>query len=253
VKTLNRKIIVITTSIAVMIPIVAYLISLQVYHTNVETDILGDFPRDPGGTSHRPETGKSFEDATTATNEGEPNPEIGDATTRTQTKSTETAPDFDSFAADGEESHAELESTTEQLVSPFGFGPYPQVPPDYPNQDVWNRPKRTWRLGLDDAAIKHELMNRVLIKLWNQGDREWTGAATDGGKVYPYYPNTIYVRWKEDENPDGTVYRYLDSVLGGPEMAEYDGYFSEGRIPLGVLAIEMDDSGIDPYSFLGLR
>ena len=46
----------------------------------------------------------------------------------------------------------------EVRVSPHGFGPYPEIPSDYPRQDLWDYP--------DFVTAEHELLLRVQIKLW---------------------------------------------------------------------------------------
>ena len=75
--------------------------------------------------------------------------------------------------------------------SPHGLGPYPEIPPDFPRQDIWQHLEQSYNEG--HANINHELLNRVLIKLWNQGTKV-DSAAMEEGKVYPLYADTIYVR-----------------------------------------------------------
>lgn len=60
-------------------------------------------------------------------------------------------------------------------ISPFGFGPYPEVPADYFGVPLWTRNPDLFPEFPDDALKNIELIDRVLIKLWQQGDREIVG------------------------------------------------------------------------------
>ena len=71
-------------------------------------------------------------------------------------------------------------------VNPFGCGE-PHILSDFP----------------DEARRNIELIDRVLVKLWQQGDRGIVGGSTYDGKIYPHYNDVVYVRWKEQELPDG--------------------------------------------------
>lgn len=90
-------------------------------------------------------------------------------------------------------------------VSPYGFGPYPEVPeafirkvgvPPWFNVDpppgyegkVYDLPENTKR-GV-------EIIYRVLIGLWKQGNESIISGFHDSttGLVYPFYDNTIYIR-----------------------------------------------------------
>ncbi len=102
-------------------------------------------------------------------------------------------------------------------VSPFGFGPYPEVPEGMldsigqPYKPVWksaNWPNR----GLPERA---ELMSRVAIKSWKEGlQRDWIGIGGAYGKFYFNYPNTVYVWYGEKENDDGSITRYITRAKG---------------------------------------
>lgn len=138
----------------------------------------------------------------------------------------------------------------EERVSPHGFGPYPEIPPNYPRQDLWDYP--------DYVTASHELLLRVQIKLWKQGVQT-IGGALINGKIYLNLPNTVYTRWKNRVLPDGTNERYATRVSGNPqigrmlaEIIDSKGELQESDIPPGVTVIDSDDGGIDPYQFLGL-
>ncbi len=133
--------------------------------------------------------------------------------------------------------------------SPFGLGPYPKLPPDWPRQNIWDVLERDYKDGY--AAIEHELIQRVLVKLWKQG-KQTDSAIVEDGKVYPLYTDTIYIRWAESEDEDGTPYRYVSEVLCHQSLAHYDEDIDRGIMPSGIKVIEQDGAGIDPYSFLDL-
>ena len=142
-----------------------------------------------------------------------------------------------------------------QPVSPFGFGPYPHVPLDYPEDAIWEEDMAANISQFGSEAMKvAELMDRVLIKLWNQGHHATSASMDSNGVVYPSFPNTVYVRWKYIEEEDGTLTRYagaLRGYQGMPDSVLDD--FAEGIIPSGIKVLDHDADGIDPYTFLNLN
>ena len=138
-------------------------------------------------------------------------------------------------------------------VSLFGFGAYPELPPDYREPDVWERIEER-ALTDPSGAERQELMARVCIKLWKQG-RHSVGASRDSqtGLIYPHYPNTAYVRWAWDVDENGHPIRYAAGVKGGADLAQYHHYFAEGEIPPHITVIDYEDAGIDPYQFLDFQ
>lgn len=144
---------------------------------------------------------------------------------------------------------AETAETADVQVSPFGFGPYPEVPADYFRQPSWLK----YPNGVPgDAAGPFEIMDRVLIKLWNQGHKNITGASySPGGKVYPHYANTAYVSYGEKIIlPDGTVHQRIRVVKGGPDIAPFVKQIEKGNTPAHVKLLDYDSAGIDPHIFL---
>ncbi len=141
--------------------------------------------------------------------------------------------------------------------SPFGFGPYPEVPADYPYQE------RLW----DNATPEHELLVRVRVKLWKQG-AQTNGAMfdTDNGLIYPSIPGVIYVQWRyvEEGNSEFLGQRYTTLIMGDENTAEkwQSSYLIEGRYePIdvnndieasGIKVYEYPNGGVDPYNFLDL-
>ena len=152
-----------------------------------------------------------------------------------------------------------LESTTELHVSPFGFGPYPEIPEDYPYDVAWEtlagsnispERKRTF-----------ELLSRVRVKLWKQGDRDVIGLKLDSAqKVYLIYPRTVYLRYRQHEKigdgSDGFLFGHGVSAdtLGGSDISPSEHTrIAEGEKPQGIRILDYDSSGFDPYEFLGLN
>ena len=144
-----------------------------------------------------------------------------------------------------------------QQVSPFGFGPYPQIPSDFPDEPIWEEdpdyPEGDADFG-SDFMRSIELIDRVLIELWNQGRRTTSGSIGSDDMVLPHYPNTVYVTWEYTEEPDGTMTRYAQGIESGYDVPEsvHDA-ISEGTIPFGIAVLDPDDSRIDPFTFLNLN
>ncbi len=130
---------------------------------------------------------------------------------------------------------------SDEKVSPYGFGPYPKLPQDFPEQDFWEFPR--------DKNM--ELMDRVLIKLWEQGKRPH-GVTMEEGFVYPTLPNTLIVEWKTEITPFGTRKKVV-RVQYPPEAVSFIRFpIYESDIPQHFKVIEFKDAGIDPYQFLDL-
>ncbi len=149
----------------------------------------------------------------------------------------------------------EQEETT-QLdtgVSPYGFGPYPEIPADFPFPVEWEFPG-------SDAG--HELMARVVIKLWTQGIKTM-GVTMGDGLVYPNYIDTVYIRWDETIDDDGNPIQYITDLGGYPpaclRIVENNiarlgerGAMTDVDIPSDVTVKLYDEAGINPYTFLNL-
>ena len=138
---------------------------------------------------------------------------------------------------------ASEDKTVKVPVSPFGFGPYPEIPEGFPFDNPWDVPTTNATL---------ELMHRVQIKLWNEGKRP-EGMSWEKGRVYPIYPNTIYVEWDYFETEDGSMERYISEVTAGTLSPQADALLDEGIVPPGVTVYKYSEAGIDPYSYLGLQ
>lgn len=164
--------------------------------------------------------------------------------------------DIDSYELTPEDEALLLEHFAETAPpapreSIFGLGPYPEVPSDYPNQSIWEDLENLYETG--HATVEHELIHRVLIKLWNQGQKvDGSFMSSKNGRVYPLYNDTVYVRYSEDENEDGSIERYVSSFTAHSSLQSYEEDVREGAHPSWIKVIHYEDGGIEPYSFLDL-
>ena len=142
----------------------------------------------------------------------------------------------------------ETVETGDVPVSAFGFGPFPEVPEGM--VDVAGNPfEPEWREGdYPDYKFSREfeLIDRVKIKKWKEGDRDVVGASFQYNKVYLNYPNTVYV-WYTDEDGEETS---LDT--SGPVSISIE-QIQSGNIPPGIRVIDGETGGIDPFEYLGLN
>ena len=143
---------------------------------------------------------------------------------------------------------SEEEAPAEEVaVSPFGFGPYPEVPEDYPTRPSWERSR--YDTFSQDTQRSLELLGRVLIKLWKQGERGFQGGTTYNGKVYPHYKNTAYVRY----GTTASGRRYIARYKGDPSIRISPEQLRKGELPAYIRVLDIDSEGIDPYQFLDLK
>ena len=135
----------------------------------------------------------------------------------------------------------------------FGLGPYPKIPPDYPRQNVFDRIERYANAEYGRSSIGHELIQRVLIKYWNEGRKTDSGVYEhNNGKVYPLWKDTVYVEWGELELEDGTTERFLRHYMCHGSLGSYEDSVENGTQPSWLKVVLHEDGGVDPYSFLDL-
>ena len=125
----------------------------------------------------------------------------------------------------------------EVRVSPSGFGAFPKIPADFPDQNIWNVVEKR-SIHDPDGAKTLELLARVRIKLWEQG-KFTKGVIMDPSSklIYPDSGIKILSVANTDDNP---------------RQSQYDTYFDDGLIPQGRISVEFLEGGIDPYEFLNL-
>ncbi len=151
-----------------------------------------------------------------------------------------------------------IDLTTDVPTSPFGFGPYPEVPADFPFQE------QLW----DNATPELELLVRARIKLWKQGAHTTGAMFDDNGLIYPSIPGVIYVKWhtigQREGDPNFVGRRYASLIIGDPTTAKkwessylIDSMFEPTEVDndneaSDIMVYEYPDGGIDPYKFLDL-
>ena len=112
----------------------------------------------------------------------------------------------------------ELDALLQELdESPVEKGDFPEVPDGFPSDltPVWIE-FPDYQKG---DMYEHEMLYRVLIKLWNQGDYDFVNGVYqhDNGRVYPLYHDVVYVEWSDEaiDGPDGEIeFRFIKSHLG---------------------------------------
>ena len=135
------------------------------------------------------------------------------------------------------------EDTTDVPVSPYGFGPYPELPEGWPADQIWPR-----------ISAEHELMMRVEIKLAHQG-LDVTGSIMENGLVYPTISDTVYIEWDKNARR-----QYIREMAGDPDACDRIGAiedergvrFTEADIPSDIKVLSFQEGGIEPYAFLDL-
>ena len=107
----------------------------------------------------------------------------------------------------------------------------------------------------------HENIARVLIKLWNQGERGFSGAVHDPDydRVYPIYRDVVYFEWGDGSGEDnhGNLIEFktfaITTTHGDVDLdlteADFFNETWEEKYP-DLKFIEFKDAGYNPYTFL---
>ncbi len=133
-------------------------------------------------------------------------------------------------------------ATTEigiQNVSPFGLGPYPKVP------EEWNEPN----LWEECDTIEAELLERVCIIMHNEGKRYSSIGMEADGLITVVERGTVIVQW--ETAPDGT--QRIWRVLADPKDLPQGIYTSLSHFPTHLNVVNREDVAIDPYEYLGIE
>lgn len=108
---------------------------------------------------------------------------------------------------------------------------FPEVPEGFPPElkPVWLEDYFD-----EDRFADHVIMSRVLIELWNQGERGFVNVVGDGipvRKVYPLYPDVVYVRWRDHDEPgpDGKPLKYISLALGTRDAVKFTSRVNRGE------------------------
>lgn len=153
------------------------------------------------------------------------------------------------------ESEAEIEAwrTIDYGESYFGFGAYPKIPPDLPRnyRPGWTRTNAAiQREEVQEMLRAQELLDRVRIKLWNQGRTDVTtiDLSPVTNKVYPLTPNTIVVKYTGTgaAKHAGSIFTDLNFPRHLVERIK------EGERPPGVQILDFDSDGLDVFEFFEL-
>ena len=134
-----------------------------------------------------------------------------------------------------------IESVEVVRMSPHGFGPYPKIPDSAPIPDFEES---------DD--VDTELMLRVAVKAWNEGERFDSGFYDSSrGRVYLQYSNVAYVEYS-DEIDEKTGKNKIIGVSATSDNKAIGKMIFDGNIPPGIRLIDIEEAGINPYEYLDL-
>ncbi len=141
---------------------------------------------------------------------------------------------------------------------------FPEVPDGFPMTPVWLEDYFQERDFSD-----HVTMYRVLIELWNQGDHDFLNAIfeTRSGRVYPIYPDVIYVWWDsytlQAANGKSVEMPFIRRRLGATTTVNqlvdsYDRLFTDQEITSGafktkfpgISIVNAETAGYEPAAIL---
>ena len=119
---------------------------------------------------------------------------------------------------------------------------YPPVPEGYPFTPVWLRSETERAQIPQDQLEEQELLSMVMVKLWSEGDHDFTGGVITNGTFYPLYPDVAYVEWEQHQEPDGTIHRYASNVLtgGGNDSSAIMDQLNNGETPSGIRIVDIN-------------
>ena len=157
----------------------------------------------------------------------------------------------------------ELDALLQELEeSPTEEGDFPEVPDGFPSglTPVWIK-FPNYQKG---DMYTHEMIYRVLIKLWNQGDHNFVNGVyqDDNGRVYPLYRDVVYIEWGEfvSEDPDEEAVRFPRFALAthAREPGGLGELFTVEELTSGVYKtkypnvtfVDYGSAGYDPVTFL---
>ena len=160
-------------------------------------------------------------------------------------------------------SDEELTALAESLEQEEGKD-FPEVPAGFPFTPIWLKDNFHER-----DYTEHVTLYRVMIELWNQGDRGFVNGVSDSrsGKIFPIYPDVVYVRWGSyfREGPDGAPIEvpYVSRRLGTASTVNSlvnsdEKLFTEEEIISGayltkfpgIKFVDFDDAGHTPATIL---
>ena len=125
---------------------------------------------------------------------------------------------------------------------------YPEVPEDYPHSVFWKRSEAERAHILPDQLEEQELLSMVMVKLWSEGNHDFTGGVLSNGTFYPLYPDVAYVEWAEYEKPDGTIHKRISDVIATNRKIMEE--IRNGETPPGIKIVDIAEAGVDVNEFL---
>ncbi len=184
-----------------------------------------------------------------------------DGATDAQTDETPDATYGESSSQGNDFEEENLESVLAELDEepPAEKSDFPPIPEGY----LDDNPKPVW-LDIpgyrEGDMVNHENIARVLIKLWNQGERGFRGGFMNGSnnRVYPLYSDVLYVEWADRviDNQDGNPPVTLRSIAASAgtedrdfEVEDFTVGGWESKFP-GLKFVEFKDAGYNPATFL---
>ncbi len=151
-------------------------------------------------------------------------------------------PDADTLLTDDEEV-----ATTEETpkVSPFGLGPYPEIPKEWDTPYLWKTCE----------TIESELLSRVDIKMHNEGIRsKYSSIGIDSGtgRITPIEWGSVLVEYVTDKN--GERGEGIVSVMGHPDdVPPGTRWTHASEVPSHLKIVTAEEVSFDPYEYLGLQ
>ena len=138
---------------------------------------------------------------------------------------------------------------------PVEKGDFPEVPDGFPSDltPVWIQ-FPNYQKG---DMYEREMLYRVLIKLWNQGDHDFVSGVyqDDNGRVYSLYSDVAYVEWGEVVSDDGQVIRFprFSLMTHAREEDDLGGLYTEEEVLSGAYKTKYPDLKIVEYSNAGFN
>ena len=212
--------------------------------TDADTDTHNKDKSDGEGTHHHDKSVSEL------LNDGDNNGNVNTFNQETEETNTQTN------NGNPSDEHALMHTQNEEddiKESPFGFGLYPDIPTGFPVTASWEFPSDMFPTEIQRQG---ELVTRVLIKLYNEGDQNFIAGKWHNGKVYPIYPNTFYVEVNEGYIDIGGKKLKTDAVrVLGPSgthniQKQLQKLIPAGKTVPGVRVLEMQSHGINPYNYV---
>ena len=136
-------------------------------------------------------------------------------------------------------------ATTEETpkVSPFGLGPYPEIPKEWDTPYLWETCE----------TIESELLSRVDIQMHNEGIRsKYSSVGIDygTGRITPIEWGSVLVEYVTDKNGEQRIV----SVMGHPDDVPPGTIWTHAsEVPSHLKIVTAKEVSFDPYEYLGLQ